>query len=125
MCVCVQVESILLHAETSEETKKAKQRGIDQRNTAIEWIRERCTKCKGRGTCEGVVYFMDDDNTYDIRLFEKVSAFSQFWGGNFLESIFVRAGDFPSRSFSMGVWAWQSTVHVQIPQKYQIGTVDS
>lgn len=66
------VESVLLHAETTEKTKKAKQRGVDQRNLAMDWIRDRCKGCDGRGTCEGVVYFMDDDNTFDIRLFEKI-----------------------------------------------------
>lgn len=67
-----QVESVLLHIATSDESKASKQKGVDQRNLAMDWIRSRCGDCKGRGTCEGVVYFMDDDNTYDIRLFEKV-----------------------------------------------------
>lgn len=44
-------------------------RGVEQRNTGLEWIREHCTKRR----CRGVVYFMDDDNKYDLRLFEEVS----------------------------------------------------
>ena len=71
LCVS-QVESVLLHIKTTNESKVAKQKGIDQRNLAIDWIRRKCGDCQGRGTCEGVVYFMDDDNTYDIRLFEQV-----------------------------------------------------
>ncbi|WAR19758.1 B3GA3-like protein [Mya arenaria] len=40
-------------------------RGVDQRNEAIRWIRQNAKQT-------GVVYFADDDNTYDIRLFEEV-----------------------------------------------------
>ena len=43
-------------------------RGVEQRNTGLEWIRQRCSKRR----CRGVVYFMDDDNKYDLRLFEEV-----------------------------------------------------
>lgn len=41
-------------------------RGVEQRNAAIDWLR------KNVGDGEGVVYFGDDDNTYDIELFEQV-----------------------------------------------------
>ncbi|XP_052767592.1 galactosylgalactosylxylosylprotein 3-beta-glucuronosyltransferase 3-like [Mya arenaria] len=40
-------------------------RGVDQRNEAIRWIRQNAKQT-------GVVYFADDDNTYDIRLFEEM-----------------------------------------------------
>ena len=74
-----QVESVLMHVATSEASKKARQRGMDQRNMAIDWVREQCTNCTGSGlTCQGVIYFMDDDNTYDLRLFEQVR--QVFWG---------------------------------------------
>ena len=43
-------------------------RGVEQRNTGLEWIRKHCLKRR----CRGVVYFMDDDNKYDLRLFEEV-----------------------------------------------------
>ena len=43
-------------------------RGVEQRNTGLEWIRQQCSKRR----CRGVVYFMDDDNKYDLRLFEEV-----------------------------------------------------
>ena len=40
-------------------------RGVPQRNTGIKWLRENAKK-------DGVVYFADDDNTYDLRIFEEV-----------------------------------------------------
>ena len=61
-----------MNAVTSAESKKARQRGVDQRNHALKWLRHHCQTCEGRGTCQGVVYFMDDDNAYSVRLFEKV-----------------------------------------------------
>ena len=67
------VESVLLSVRTSNESKKLKLKGIDQRNMALNWIRSQCKECEGFGTCDGVVYFMDDDNVYDIRLFNRVS----------------------------------------------------
>ena len=46
-----------------------KSRGLEQRNKALDWLRENVNP----HTTSGVVYFADDDNTYDIRLFEEVS----------------------------------------------------
>lgn len=45
-------------------------RGIINRNLGLQWIRENAN--------DGVVYFADDDNTYDIRLFDEVSTFFFF-----------------------------------------------
>lgn len=45
--------------------KKVKPRGVSNRNRGLEWIRANATK--------GVLYFADDDNTYDISLFQEVS----------------------------------------------------
>ena len=42
------------------------ERGVAQRNAGLRWIRENIK------TDGGVVYFADDDNTYDLRLFEEV-----------------------------------------------------
>ena len=43
--------------------------GIQHRNVGLKWIREHC----GYGKCNsGVVYFGDDDDRYDLRLFDKV-----------------------------------------------------
>jgi hypothetical protein len=45
--------------------KGAKPRGVANRNLGLKWAIENVD--------EGVVYFADDDNTYDIRLFEEVA----------------------------------------------------
>ena len=46
-----------------------KPRGVLQRNKGLEWLRENLRP----STSNGVVYFADDDNTYDLQLFEQVS----------------------------------------------------
>ena len=46
-----------------------KPRGVLQRNLGLEWLREHLHA----DTANGVVYFADDDNTYDIQLFEEAS----------------------------------------------------
>ncbi|XP_038074654.1 galactosylgalactosylxylosylprotein 3-beta-glucuronosyltransferase 3-like [Patiria miniata] len=45
-----------------------KPRGVEQRNTAIDWLLENVDANKN----PGVVYFADDDNTYDLRIFEEM-----------------------------------------------------
>lgn len=47
-----------------------KSRGVEQRNTGLQWLRNNINA----NETKGVVYFADDDNTYDIRLFEEVRA---------------------------------------------------
>lgn len=42
-----------------------KPRGVHQRNAGLNWIRKQPSNT-------GVVYFADDDNTYDLQLFEEV-----------------------------------------------------
>ena len=59
------VESVHMNVKTP---KNQKSRGVLQRNTGLNWIRQHCTEMK----CNGVIYFMDDDNKYDLRLFEEV-----------------------------------------------------
>lgn len=44
---------------------KVKPRGVANRNRGLKWIRENAS--------EGVFYFADDDNTYDIAIFDQVS----------------------------------------------------
>lgn len=44
-------------------------RGVEQRNTALKWIRRRIKLEPGRS----LIYFMDDDNTYSEELFEEMS----------------------------------------------------
>lgn len=58
-----------------------KSRGVEQRNTGIEWLRENINP----NLTKGVVYFADDDNTYDIRLFEEVSV--PIANGNSMRSV--------------------------------------
>ena len=44
-------------------------RGVDQRNAGLEWLRNNCHRLFN---CSGVVYFGDDDNKYDLRVFKEV-----------------------------------------------------
>ncbi|VDP91596.1 unnamed protein product [Echinostoma caproni] len=50
-----------LHVETPK--------GIAQRNLGLQWIRQTLVQGKDRG----VLYIADDDNTYDLQLFDDVS----------------------------------------------------
>uniref|UniRef100_A0A182PQM9 Galactosylgalactosylxylosylprotein 3-beta-glucuronosyltransferase n=1 Tax=Anopheles epiroticus TaxID=199890 RepID=A0A182PQM9_9DIPT len=54
-----------------------KPRGVEQRNEALRWIRNRLKHDSlGDGGTEqshSIVYFMDDDNTYSTELFEEIS----------------------------------------------------
>ncbi|ETE61986.1 Galactosylgalactosylxylosylprotein 3-beta-glucuronosyltransferase 3, partial [Ophiophagus hannah] len=63
-----------LHAETPKEHKRKetdpnwlKPRGVEQRNLALQWLREH-----RKLPDTGVVYFADDDNTYSLRLFDEI-----------------------------------------------------
>ncbi|EAA01131.5 AGAP001367-PA [Anopheles gambiae str. PEST] len=44
--------------------QKVKPRGVSNRNRALQWIRANAT--------EGTLYFADDDNTYNLKLFEQL-----------------------------------------------------
>lgn len=44
--------------------QKLKPRGVANRRAGIEWVRLHAT--------DGVIYFADDDNTYDIRVFQEM-----------------------------------------------------
>lgn len=44
-----------------------KPRGVEQRNTALQWLRENL-----KSTDKGVVFFADDDNTYSVKLFREM-----------------------------------------------------
>lgn len=50
--------------EKYKQKKGAKPRGVSNRNRGLQWIRANATR--------GVFYFADDDNTYDIELFNEV-----------------------------------------------------
>ena len=45
-----------------------KPRGVFQRNKGLAWLRDN----QHRIDTNGVIYFADDDNTYDAKLFEEV-----------------------------------------------------
>ncbi len=59
--------------------------GVENRNNALEWILK---KVKETGDDSGVFFFADDDNTYDLRIFEQVNCYfyplkmTIFWPGN-------------------------------------------
>ena len=63
------VSSVYLNHKTPQDIRWKRGRGAEQRNLGMQWLRERYKI----GQQPGVVYFGDDDNTYDIRLFEEVS----------------------------------------------------
>lgn len=44
--------------------ERGKPKGVAQRNRALRWLRANAT--------DGVLYFADDDNTYDVQLFEEI-----------------------------------------------------
>lgn len=53
--------------ESYKNRKGSKPRGVSNRNRGLQWLRANATK--------GVFYFADDDNTYDIALFDEVTMF--------------------------------------------------
>ncbi|CAD7080945.1 unnamed protein product [Hermetia illucens] len=62
----IAVPFIHLVAPMPEQYRKSKAmpRGVSNRNRGLEWLRANAT--------EGVFYFADDDNTYDISIFEQM-----------------------------------------------------
>ena len=68
------VTSVHLNIPTSDFYRKdpSKPRGVEQRNAGLSWIRDHHTK----DDCNGVVYFGDDDNSYDLRIFDEVMIIS-------------------------------------------------
>lgn len=59
----------IFSAPMPEQYKKKKRgpkpRGVSNRNKGLQWVREHAKT--------GVLYFADDDNTYDLDLFAEVS----------------------------------------------------
>lgn len=52
---------------TKYQKNKTKPRGVSNRNRGLAWIRANAT--------EGVFYFADDDNTYDLAIFDQVNIY--------------------------------------------------
>lgn len=50
----------------------SKPRGVEQRNTGLQWVRHRIME-ESSLRRPSIVYFMDDDNTYSIELFKEMS----------------------------------------------------
>jgi len=63
---------------TSVDPNWLKPRGVQQRNMGLAWLRKHLDKEQQRVTADGVLYFADDDNTYDVRLFEEVRKLNVF-----------------------------------------------
>ena len=52
-----------------------KTRGAEQRNHGIDWLLLSAAKGVLNRRAGGVVYFADDDNTYDTQLFKEVGGY--------------------------------------------------
>ena len=65
--LAVRTKQELQRGENEPRWKKA--RGVEQRNAGLSWLRENID----RKNASGVVYFVDDDNTYDLEIFEQVN----------------------------------------------------
>ena len=66
---CKSVNSV--HLTAKSPNVKGMGRGVVQRNAGLSWIRRNCSS-NATEKCRGVVYLMDDDNKYDLRLFQEV-----------------------------------------------------
>ena len=67
-----------VHLTSKSPNIKGMGKGVVQRNAGLSWIRQNCGS-NVREKCRGVVYLMDDDNKYDLRLFQEV-CLTQFNG---------------------------------------------
>ncbi|KAM3957821.1 LOW QUALITY PROTEIN: galactosylgalactosylxylosylprotein 3-beta-glucuronosyltransferase I-like [Aphomia sociella] len=57
------------HLNVKTAIKKMKARGVEQRNIALDWLRGHLNQTEDK---RGVVYFMDDDNTYSLKVFDEM-----------------------------------------------------
>ncbi|XP_055378855.1 galactosylgalactosylxylosylprotein 3-beta-glucuronosyltransferase P [Condylostylus longicornis] len=55
-----------------KKKKGAKPRGVANRNRGLKWLRDNIKNNTENSQMMGVFYFADDDNTYDISLFEEI-----------------------------------------------------
>ncbi len=61
------------HRRRPKDPVWLKSRGVQQRNIALMWLREAAANNQLQQTGYDVIYFGDDDNVYDLRVFEEVS----------------------------------------------------
>ena len=73
--------------ETDRHPARIFPKGVEQRNAGIKWIRNRIWSSSSSSASSssssspstsrfhGVVYFADDDNAYDLQIFEEVNLF--------------------------------------------------
>ncbi|XP_044254608.1 galactosylgalactosylxylosylprotein 3-beta-glucuronosyltransferase I [Tribolium madens] len=52
-----------------KDPRWTRHRGVEQRNAALNWLRQNLKIGKDKG----VVYFMDDDNTYNVKVFQEMN----------------------------------------------------
>lgn len=65
-------ESGLKYTHLNVKTHKAKHStasGVEQRNAALDWLKGHLNQIEDK---KGVVYFMDDDNTYSLKVFDEM-----------------------------------------------------
>lgn len=55
-----------LHAKT-QKVKNSFGSGVEQRNAGLNWLRQHLNEKR-----RGIVYFMDDDNTYSLKVFDEM-----------------------------------------------------
>ncbi|CAO1401314.1 unnamed protein product [Diamesa hyperborea] len=60
----VPFEHLVAQMPAKYRKNKVKPRGVSNRNRGLQWIRANAT--------EGVLYFADDDNTYDLDIFDEM-----------------------------------------------------
>ncbi|CAL4118311.1 unnamed protein product, partial [Meganyctiphanes norvegica] len=61
---CKVRNTYLLGSSSSKYKGPGKPRGVSNRNAGLKWLKNHATS--------GVIYFADDDNTYDYRIFEEI-----------------------------------------------------
>ena len=62
------VTSVHMNVESPDDL------AIEQRYLGLKWVKDTCKP----PSCKGVVYFGDDDNKYDLRLFDEVSYYDGY-----------------------------------------------
>ena len=62
------IKTVHLNVGKEGKSRTSRPKGVAQRNAGLTWLREHYNA----ENCSGVVYFGDDDNKYDLRLFDEV-----------------------------------------------------